>query len=64
MNSEQGGLEMRGCIHQSTGSPDSQAPEEAFSEELGEWGGWVAGGKEIRAPRALIMEAGGKGVST
>lgn len=39
---------MHGCIHPSTGSPDWQAPEEASSEELGEWEGWggVAGGKQ------------------
>ncbi len=42
---------MRGCIHPSTGSPDSQAPVEAFSEELG------VGRKNTGAPRALIMEA-------
>lgn len=35
-----GVLEMRGCIHASTVSPDSQAPE-AFSEELAEWRGGV-----------------------
>ena len=54
---------MHGCIHQSTGSPETRKhPEEAFSEELGEWGGW--GGmrwleeSKIGAPGALIMEAG------
>lgn len=37
-----------GCIHASMGSLDSQAPKEAFSEELGEcggqggWGAWSA----------------------
>lgn len=45
----------RGCIHPSTGSPDSQAPGEAFSEELGECGG--QGGWGDGAPRTLIMEA-------
>ena len=54
---------MHGCIHQSTGSPETRKhPEEAFSEELGAWGGW--GGmrwleeSKIGAPGALIMEAG------
>lgn len=53
---------MRGCIHPSTGSPETRKhPEEAFSEELGEWEGggmrWLEESK-IGAPGALIMEAG------
>lgn len=53
---------MRGCIHPSTGSPETRKhPEEAFSEKLGEWEGggmrWLEESK-IGAPGALIMEAG------
>lgn len=48
---------MRGCIHPSTESRDTQAPEKAFSEELGEWGGRGGWRKKTGAPRALIMEA-------
>lgn len=55
------------CVAAFTQAREAQtrkAPDEAFSEELGEWGGW--GGwrkKKIGAPHTLIMEAW-KGVCT
>lgn len=55
-----GGLKMHGCIHPSTGSPGSQAPEEAFSEELGEWGGGCGGLRNKNYWSTLHPDHGGR----